>query len=53
MLQPANTDLFNLIIPKAHNSVSKSTIYSKNNAIKCQLKIIGGFIFFHPSAPLG
>ena len=30
MLQAANTDLFNPLVPKAHNSVSKSTISFTN-----------------------
>ena len=30
MLQAANTDLFNSLVPKAYNSVSKSTISFTN-----------------------
>ena len=37
MLQEANTDLFNRLVPKAHNIVSKSTISFTNKTIKSQL----------------
>ena len=40
MLQAANTDLFNPLIPKAHNSqVSKSTDSFINKVCKSQLKL--------------
>ena len=49
MLWAANTDLFNPLIP-----LSKYTISIASQAIKCQLKPIGGFLFFAPSrTPMG
>ena len=34
MLQAANTELFNKLVPKAHNRVSKSAISFANYAAK-------------------
>ena len=54
MLQAANTDLFNPLVPKVHNAiVSKSTISFTKLASKSQLKLIGGFFFLAPSALMG
>ena len=53
MLQRANTDLFNPLVPRAHNSVSKSTIPFSNKANKSQLKLVCIFLFFAPSALMG
>ena len=39
MFQEANTDLFNPLVPKAQNSVSKSTIYSLQIKPKASLRI--------------
>ena len=38
MLQGAKTDLFNKLVPKTYNSVSKSTISFTNQAGESQLK---------------
>ena len=54
MLQAANTKLFNPLVPKAHNSVSESTVFfTTNKATKSQLNQIGRFLFFAPSALMG
>ena len=45
MLQAANTDLFNPLVPKAHNSECQNIIFPLQ--IK-PLKLIGGFYFLHP-----
>ena len=43
MLQTANTYLFDPLVPKAHNSVSKYAISFTNLANKSLLKLVRGF----------
>ena len=46
MLQAANTGILNPLVPKAHNSESKSTISLQIKPAKVTLKLIGGFFIF-------
>ena len=51
MLQAANADLFNQLVPKAHNSEGQNLIFpSRIKPVKVNLKLIGRFLFFAPSA---
>ena len=53
MLHAANTDLFNPLIAKAHNSEGQNLLFSLQiKPLKVNLKLIGGFLFFAPSALL-
>ena len=54
MLQAANTDLFNPLILKAHNSKCQNFhfLYELSHK-KINLKVIGGYLFFAPSGLMG
>ena len=48
MLQEANNDIFNLLVPKAHNIECLNLPFSLHNMpVKVALELIGGF-FVHP-----
>ena len=54
MLQAANTDLFNPLVPKAHNSKGQNLLFTLQiKPVKVNLKQIGGFLFFVPLALMG
>ena len=54
MLQAAKTELFNLLVPKAHNSEwQKFTISFTNKASKWQLRLEFADTYFWPSALMG
>ena len=53
MLQAANIDLFNPLVPKAHNSECQNLFPFRVKPVKVNLKIIGGFLFLASSAPMG
>ena len=54
MLQGANIDLFNPKGPKAHNSECQNLLFlSQIKPVKANLKLIGGFLPFAPSALMG
>ena len=54
MLQTANTDLYNQLIPKAHNSECQYPLFPLQiKPIKVNLKLIGGFLFFYTSGTNG
>ena len=44
MLQRANTNLFNPLVPKAHNNECQNLLFPLQ--IKSVIAIIGGFLFF-------
>ena len=46
MLQAANTDLFNPLVPKAHNSEGQNLSFLYT--LRSQVKLIGRYLFFHP-----
>ena len=48
MLQAANTDIFNSLAPKAHDSECQIKISYPNKPLS-QLKLVCGFLFFEPS----
>ena len=51
MLQAAKTDLFNPLVPKAHNSECQNLLFLfQIKPVKVNLKLIGGFLMFSPSA---
>ena len=53
MLQAASTDLFNPLVPRAHNSERKNlTFPSRIKPVNVDL-IFGGILFFAPSARMG
>ena len=45
MLQGASIDLFNPLVPEAHNSECQNLLFPWQIS-KSQLKLIGGFLFF-------
>ena len=48
MLEAANTDIFNPLFPKAHNSECQNLPFpSQINPIS-ESKLIGAFLFVHP-----
>ena len=51
MLQTANTDLFNQLVPKAHKSECQNLLFPLQ--IKPVLKLACGVLFFAPSALMG
>ena len=54
MLQAANTDLFNPLVPRAHNSECQNQSFPlQTKASQSQLKLIGGFLLFFSPAPAG
>ena len=55
MLQAANTELFNPLVPKACNSECQNllSISFTNSASKCQQNLGCGFPFFAPTALMG
>ena len=51
MLQGAKTDLFDPLVTKAHNSECQNLVFPlKIKPVKVNLELIGGFLFFAPSA---
>ena len=49
MLQAANTDLFNPLVPKAQNSECQNLILPfLIKSLKVNLKLISGFYFLYP-----
>ena len=48
MLQAANTDLFNPLVPEAHNSECNLPFPVQIKAAKVNLKPIGGFLLLPP-----
>ena len=53
MLQTANTELFNPLVPKAHNSECQNLLFPLQIYSESQLKLVCGFLFFAPSALMG
>ena len=54
MLQAANTFLYNPLASKAHNSECQNLLFPLQiKPVKVNLKLIGRFLFFAPSALLG
>ena len=51
MLQAADTDIFHPLVSNAHNGECQNSF--TNYASKSQLKLISGFLFYAPSAPMG
>ena len=50
MLQAANTDLSNPLVPKARNSERQNLLFHLQiKSVKVILKLIGRFLFFAPS----
>ena len=49
MLQGANTDLINPLVPKAHNKECQDLLFSLKIKPLKSVKLIGGFLFLHPS----
>ena len=47
MVHAANTDLFNPLVPKAHNSGSKSAILLHSKPLKVSQRKLADFYFFH------
>ena len=48
MVQSANTDLFNPLVPKADNNVSKSTICFTYESSEGKLQLIWGDFYVYP-----
>ena len=45
MLQAANTDLFNPLVPKVHNNECQNILFPLQiEPLKVNLKLIGGFL---------
>ena len=56
MLQAANTDHFNPLVPKADRNECHNLLFPLQiKPVNCasQLKLVCGFLFFAPSAPMG
>ena len=54
MLQTADTDLINPLVPKSHNSECQNLLFPlEKKASNSQFKPIGGFLFFAPSPLMG
>ena len=54
MLQAADTDLFNPLVPKAQYSECQNLPFPfQSKPIKVNIKLIGGFLYFVPSALMG
>ena len=51
MLQEANIDLFNPLVPKAHISECQNLLFPLQiKPVKSRLKLVYGFLFFAPLA---
>ena len=53
MPQAVDTDLFNPLVPKAHNSECQNLSFTLQIMPASQLKLACGFIFFESSALMG
>ena len=54
MLQAASTDLFNPLVPKAHNSECQNQLFPLQiKPVKVNLKLVGRFLYFAPLALMG
>ena len=51
-LQADGTDLFNPLVPTARNNEGQNLLFPLQ-IFQSQLKLIGGFLFFAPSALMG
>ena len=54
MLQAAKTDFYTQLTPKARNSEFQNLLFLlRIKAVKVNLMLIGGYLFFAPSALMG